>query len=162
MDYSPPGYSVHGIFMARILELVAKPSSRGSSQSRDQTHVSCIAGGFFITEPLGKPMSSLACLLSHFSHVRLFAILWTVAHQASLSHRILQARILEQVALPSSRRSSPPRDGNCICLLSLLHWQAGSLPIELPGKPFHLLSYLQKASYVIAIREFCLGPLSPF
>ena len=88
-------------------------------------NVSCIAGGFFITEPLGKPMSSLACLLSCFiskSHIRLFAILWTVAHQAPLSHRILQARILDQVALPSSRRSSPPRDGNCISLLSLLHF----------------------------------------
>ena len=34
------------------------PSSRGSSQSRDRTNVSCIsfiAGGFFTTEPLGKP-----------------------------------------------------------------------------------------------------------
>ena len=33
----------------------AKPSSRGSSSSRDQTHVSGIAGGFFTAEPLGKP-----------------------------------------------------------------------------------------------------------
>ena len=118
MDYSPPGYSIHGIFMASILELVAKPCSRGSSWSKDQTHVSCIAGRFFITEPLGKPMSLLARQLSHFSHVRLFVILWTVVHQAPLSHRILQARILEQFALPSSRRSSPPRDGNCLFLKS--------------------------------------------
>ena len=118
MDYSPPGYSIHGIFMASILELVAKPCPRGSSRSKDQTHVSCIAGRFFITEPLGKPMSLLARLLSHFSHVRLFVILWTVVHQAPLSHRILQARTLEQVALPSSRRSSPPRDGNCLFLKS--------------------------------------------
>ena len=44
---SPPGSSVHGILQARILERVAMPSSRGSSQPRDQTHVSCIAGGFF-------------------------------------------------------------------------------------------------------------------
>ena len=152
MDYSTPGYSVHGIFMASILELVAKPSSRGSSRSRDQTHISCIAGRFFITEPLGKPMSSLARLLSHFTHVRLFVILWTVIHQAPLSHRILQARILEQVALPSSRRSSPPRDGNCVSLLCPLLWQASSLPIAPPGKPFHLLSYLQKTSYVRAGR----------
>ena len=46
MDYSPPGFSVHGILQARILELVAISSSSGSSQLRDQTHVSCIAGGF--------------------------------------------------------------------------------------------------------------------
>ena len=31
MDHSPPGFSVHGIFQARILELVAMPSSKGSS-----------------------------------------------------------------------------------------------------------------------------------
>jgi len=35
------------ILQARILEWVAIPSSKGSSQSRDQTQVSPIAGGFF-------------------------------------------------------------------------------------------------------------------
>ena len=53
MDHSPPGSSVHGILQARILEWVAMPSSRGS-RPRDQTHVSCIAGRFSTTEPLGK------------------------------------------------------------------------------------------------------------
>ena len=43
----PPGSSVHGILQARILEWVAVPFSRGSSQPRDQTGVSCTAGGFF-------------------------------------------------------------------------------------------------------------------
>ena len=47
MDYSPPDSSVHGILQARILELVAIPFSRGSSWPRDQTWVSCTAGGFF-------------------------------------------------------------------------------------------------------------------
>ena len=47
MVCSPPGFSVHGILQARILEWVAMPFSRGSSQSRDQTCVSCIAGRFF-------------------------------------------------------------------------------------------------------------------
>ena len=46
-QYSPPGSSVHGILQARILEWVAIPFSRGSSQPRDQTWVSCIAGRFF-------------------------------------------------------------------------------------------------------------------
>ena len=54
MDYSPPGSSTHGIFQARILKWVAISSSRGSSQPRDQTWVSCIAGGFFTTELPGK------------------------------------------------------------------------------------------------------------
>ena len=40
-------YTVHGILQARILEWVAFPFSKGSSQPRDQTQVSCIAGRFF-------------------------------------------------------------------------------------------------------------------
>ena len=56
MDCSPPGSSVHSISQARILEWIAISLSRGSSQLRDKTHVSCIAGGFFIAEPPGKPI----------------------------------------------------------------------------------------------------------
>ena len=48
MDCSPPGSSVHGILKARILECVAIPFSRGSSQPRDWSWVSYIAGRFFI------------------------------------------------------------------------------------------------------------------
>ena len=40
-------YTVHGILQARILERVAAPFSRGSSQPRDQTQVSCTASRFF-------------------------------------------------------------------------------------------------------------------
>ena len=45
--YSLPGFSVHGILQARILEQVAIPFSRGSSQYRDWTWVSSNAGRFF-------------------------------------------------------------------------------------------------------------------
>ena len=47
MDCSPLGSSVHGILQARILERVVIPFSRGSSQPRDQTQVSHMAGRFF-------------------------------------------------------------------------------------------------------------------
>ena len=47
MDCSPSGSSVHGILQARILEWVVISSSWGSSQPRDQTRVTCIAGRFF-------------------------------------------------------------------------------------------------------------------
>ena len=47
VDCSPLGSSVHGIFQARILEWVAISFSRGSSQPRDPTWVSCIPGRFF-------------------------------------------------------------------------------------------------------------------
>ena len=40
-------YTVHGILQARILEWVAFPLSKESSQTGDWTHVSCTAGGFF-------------------------------------------------------------------------------------------------------------------
>ena len=43
MDYSPPGFSVHGIFQARILERVVMPSARGSSWPRDWSHISCVS-----------------------------------------------------------------------------------------------------------------------
>ena len=52
MDYSVPGYSLHGIFQARILEWVSISFSRRSSQPRDQTHISDLAGKFFTIEPL--------------------------------------------------------------------------------------------------------------
>ena len=58
MDCSPLGSSFHGILQARILEWIAVPCSRGSSQPRDQTCISCsscTAGGFFTAEPLKKP-----------------------------------------------------------------------------------------------------------
>ena len=43
MDCSPASSSVHGILQARILEWVAIPFSRGSSQPRDQTRVSYVS-----------------------------------------------------------------------------------------------------------------------
>ena len=55
VDCSPPGSSVHGILQVRILEWVTISFSRGSSQPRDQTQVSCIAGAL-TSEPPGKPI----------------------------------------------------------------------------------------------------------
>ena len=59
IDYSPSGSSVLGILQARILEWVAMPSSRGSSQPRDQAHVSCLlhwqVGSLPLVAP-GKPI----------------------------------------------------------------------------------------------------------
>ena len=47
MDYSLLGSTVHGILQVRKLEWVTMPSSRRSSQPRDQTQASRIAGRFF-------------------------------------------------------------------------------------------------------------------
>ena len=60
MDYGPPGFSVHGISQARILEQVAIFFSRGSSQPRDRACISCIAAGFFFVEPCENPSKSFS------------------------------------------------------------------------------------------------------
>ena len=51
-------YNVHGILQAGILEWVAFPFSSRSSQPRNRTRVSCIAGNSLLTEPSGKPSFS--------------------------------------------------------------------------------------------------------
>ena len=57
-------------------------------------------------------------------------------------HGILQARILQWVAIPTSRGSLRPRDWTRISYI-YLHWQAGFLPLVQPGKPVIPLTYLQ-------------------
>ena len=58
---TPPGSSVHGIFQARILEWVAISFPRGTFLTQGLNlhllQVSCTAGRFFTTEPLGKPIT---------------------------------------------------------------------------------------------------------
>ena len=54
MDCSPPGSSVHENSEARVLECIAIFFSSESPKPRDQTHVSCIASGFFTAETPGK------------------------------------------------------------------------------------------------------------
>ena len=92
MDYSLPGFYVHWLFQARILEWVAIPFSKGSSQSRDQIWVSCITGRFLATAPPSEVAQScltlcdpVDCSLPGFS-----------------VHGIFQARVLEWVAIAFS------------------------------------------------------------
>ena len=72
VDYSPPGYSVHGILQARILEWVAILSSRGSSQPRDQTHISSIS---CINRPI----------LYHWHHLGNHHPIWCIPFDLSLT-----------------------------------------------------------------------------
>ena len=84
MDCSPTS-PLAWLSQARFLEQVIIFSSRGSSWSRDQTHVSCIAGGFFAAEPSGKPVCltsllkktiSLNCADVHLIGERLGNVKW--------------------------------------------------------------------------------------
>ena len=83
-------------------------------------------------------------MLSHFSCVRLFVTLWTVAHHDPLSIRILQARILKWVAMPSSRGSSQPRDPNHISYVSCIGRQVLYHQGHLES-PYHL--YVESEKY---------------
>jgi len=68
--YSLRVFFVYGILQVRILECVAISSYRGPSWPMNQTHVSyvsCIAGGFFTAEPLGKPKTIKMQLFMHMS-----------------------------------------------------------------------------------------------
>ena len=56
--YDPLDYRVHVILQARILEWVAFPFSRGSSQPRDGNQVSCFAGRFFTSWAQGRPKNT--------------------------------------------------------------------------------------------------------
>ena len=78
---------------------------------------------------------SLSRVLSHFSHVRLFATLWTVAHEAPLSMGFSRQEYWS--GLPSPRPGDLPDPGieNPDLSYLPLQWQADSLPLVLPGKP---------------------------
>ena len=64
MDCNPLGFSVHEILQARILEWVVMPSSRRSSQPRDITQMSHIAGRFFIRRATYK-LATIVLMSEH-------------------------------------------------------------------------------------------------
>ena len=90
----PMDYIVHGVLQARTLKYMAVPFSRGSSQPRDWTQVSHIAGGFFTGQATGKlknPGVGSLCLLQ-----------WIFPTQ-ELNRGLLQCRrILDQLSSQGS------------------------------------------------------------
>ena len=123
-------YIVHEIPQPRILEWVTFPFSRGSSQPRNRTQVSGIAADSLSAEPQSESEVAQSCL--------------TLCDPVDSSppyssvHGILQAKILEWVAISFSRGSSWPRDrtqvsriaGRCFNL-----WATREAHAEPQGKP---------------------------
>ena len=125
MDYSLPGSSVHGVLQARILEWVAISFSRGSSQPRDHTHVSCIAFFSFYR-------ADCVCVLDPL--VMSDSVTpWTVALQAPLSVEFSRKEY-------RGFQGIFPTQGLNLGLLQETSgepkspWQADSLPLVPPGK----------------------------
>ena len=87
-----PGSSVHGIFQARILEWVAFSFSRGTSLTKDQTHVSCVpcVGRFFTTLPPGKLFAYMYTYNTH-AHNHMYLYMCILIHFKELVHVIVEA-----------------------------------------------------------------------
>ena len=77
-DCSLPGSSVHGLLQTEIREWVTIPFSRGSSQARDQTWVSCMAGRFFTIWATSK---GRLCTVGKGSNIRARLERWEGTHQ---------------------------------------------------------------------------------
>ena len=137
-------------YQARILDWVPISSSKGSSQTRDQTCICCfpaLAGGFFTTEPPEKKHNDeqnvlfivwgTNCLercalwpffITHFtlwhthllSHGQLFATLWTGARQAPLSIGVSRQEYWSGLPFSSPGDFSPPRDQTSVSCVSCI------------------------------------------
>ena len=135
MECSPPGSSVHGILQARILEWVAVPSSTDLPNPRIEPRSPTLQADSLLSEPLRKPknsgVGSLSLLqgifLTQESNLAFLHCRWILHHMSCQGsplstvlqsnsvldytvHGILQARVLEWVAVPFSRGSSQPRN----------------------------------------------------
>ena len=139
MDCSLPGSSIHGIFQARVLESGAIAFSRKhfylflsarSKKPRPDTTDCHLRGPklSWAEAMLWHRSKQPSCSYNMDAMLSCSVVpntLWCmepVAHQAPLSMGILQARILEWGAMPSSRGSSQPRDQNCILWLLHCRW----------------------------------------
>ena len=91
-----PKSSINGISQARILEWVAISFSRGSSQFRDQTHISCIAGSFLTTELPGKP------------EVSIYVVFWWKGIYAISTHFDRRLLLVTRRSLPVTRNEHLP------------------------------------------------------
>ena len=134
MDCSLPGPSVHGIFQARVLEWFVISFSRGCSQPRDQTREFHIAGRCFTIWATREALYEIVyencpiyfAIFSRFGNKFWYSCfyclcVWVLVTQScptlcdsmvwslpgSSVHGILQARILEWVAIPFSRGIVP-------------------------------------------------------
>ena len=136
MDCRPPGFSVHGISQARILEWVVISFSRASPWPGDWTLFSCLAGGFFPTESPGRPLVKHRLLF-----LKTFLDIWFISSSDAIC--IIQSRL-------SSRNKYP--------LISVvLHKENLSFILEDPCDTTELLFSLKLFSDVFHRLLLCNG-----
>ena len=143
MDYSPPGSSVCEILQARILEWVARSFSKGSSQTRNQTHVSCVScvGRQILYQCTTHTHTYLSMLLlSHKIMSDCFATIWTVTHQAPLTMGFSRQEYWSGLSCPFPGDLPGPGIEPRTFIL-----QADSLlsePLEKPPSPTHTVIHI--------------------
>ena len=110
-DCSPPGFSIHGILQARILEWIAIPFSRESSWPRDWTQVFCIASRFFAVWATREAQS----VKSWTSKPNLYDIsfsYWVTLHHSSIVfssvHQFSRSVVSNSVRPHESQHARPP------------------------------------------------------
>ena len=144
----PVDYRVHGILQARILEWVAFPFCRISSQPRDRTQVSYIARGFFTswaareapyTELFTRIILCARVCAQLIICVPSFVTLWTVSCQVPLSNGFSQQEYWSGLLFPSPGDLPYP---------GIKHTSPVSLALageffitEPPGKPHNLFFF---------------------
>ena len=131
MDFSLPDCSVHGILQVRILERVAIPFSRGSSQLRDQTWVSCIADRFFINWAIKEAMR--------------YTLLST--HSLSLASSIIPLTLWAIFAKFSSFLHHSPHSLSYLCKFPSADNRHAPSPIPISSKQGSFLPFLQWPIY---------------
>ena len=103
---NPMDYTVYGILQARILEWAAFPFSRRSSQPRVWTQVAHTVGGFFTSWATKEAHHYISVANEVAQLCPTLCDLMDCSLPGSSFHGISQARMLEQVAVSSSRGSS--------------------------------------------------------
>ena len=130
---------VSGVVLHLCHSLVSRPASGGGKPG----HVHRIHDLFIFTACPGEMFLSYAkSLQSCLTPCNPM----DCSSPGSSVHGILQARILEWVAVPSSRRSSQPRDQTRVS--RLLHWKAGSLPRASPGQPLWFITLFYQITFI--------------
>ena len=112
LDCSPPGFSVHGILQARILEWVAISFSRRSSRPRDLTPISCISCISRWILYHCATWESLCILLTGIKN-----LLWNLNAKSNISNRSNRSSCdwmwWGDQCLPSSSLASGTAKGSC-------------------------------------------------
>ena len=107
MDYSQLGSSVHGILQARILEWIAISFSRGSSQPRDRTHISCVGRQILYCWATRKVLAIMTRDWINIYWINdlkwLISILFLCLSEVNFKYRIISVVPLTLTNLSSSR-----------------------------------------------------------